>query len=258
MDELTTQHVPNITHAQQAIAKTISAVPNDLLSATYESLITIPAQTRDALQQLKTDTEQRILEINDSEVLSAREKAAQIEQIERTAAQRRKAIEAEASQAKIDSFNRVVQNFISGIGRMIAEQVKLRVAASITNSLLGTVSGAVVPLLSAHPVLGLALGATTLFSGSFDDPINDALAQQAGIHQAQQRATDLGRRSAVDLRDNFERGFVAETARQTASPHGSGTAPVIMNEIKLVIGGQEIKALYEETQRQIATSIISR
>lgn len=260
-----------ITHAQQAIIKTISSVPNDLFNATYDTLITIPAQAREEGQQLKVETEQRIVEINDSEVLSAQEKARQIERIERNAAQRRKAIEAEANQAKIDSFNRVVKNFVAGIGKMIAAQLKLRVAASITNRLLGTASqtggllSAVSPVLSANPVLGLAnpvlglaLGATTLFSTSFDDPVNDALAQQAGIRQAQQRATDLGRRSAVDLKDNFERGFVAETARQrTAQQQESATAPVVMNEIKLIIGGQELKALYEETQRQIATGVIS-
>ncbi len=261
---VTTEYLVNISRAQRAIINTISDVPNDLLTATYDALITIPTQTRVALQQLKVHKEQQILEINDSEILSEHEKTARIEQIERNAAQRRKQIEEEANQAKIDSFNRVVQNFIKGIGRMIAEQVKLRVAASITNSLLGTVPqrgvlGTVAPLLSTHPILGLALGATTLFSGSFDDPINDALAQQAGIRQAQQRATDLGRRSAVDLRDNFERGFVAETTRQTAAQQGNNsTAPVVMNEIKLIIGGQEIKALYEETQRQIATGIITR
>ena len=254
----------HITRAQQAIIKTITDVPSDLFSATYDTLITIPAQAREELQQLKVETEQRIVEINASEVLSAQEKARQIERIERNAAQRRKAIEAEANQAKIDSFNRVVKNFIAGIGKMIAAQLKLRVAASITNRLLGTASqpggllSAVSPVLSANPVLGLALGATTLFSTSFDDPVNDALAQQAGIRQAQQRATDLGRRSAVDLKENFERGFVAETARQRAAQQQeSGTAPVVMNEIKLIIGGQEIKALYEETQRQIATGVIS-
>ena len=261
---VTTEYLVNISRAQRAIINTISDVPNDLLTATYDALITIPTQTRVALQQLKVHKEQQILEIDDSEILSEHEKTARIEQIERNAAQRRKQIEEEANQAKIDSFNRVVQNFIKGIGRMIAEQVKLRVAASITNSILGTVPqrgvlGTVAPLLSTHPILGLALGATTLFSGSFDDPINDALAQQAGIRQAQQRATDLGRRSAVDLRDNFERGFVAETTRQTAAQQGNNsTAPVVMNEIKLIIGGQEIKALYEETQRQIATGIITR
>ena len=118
------------------------------------------------------------------------------------------------------------------------------------------------PVLSAHPAVaigsGLALGATALFSGSFDDPINDALAQQAGIRQAQQRATDLGRRLAVDLKENFEAGFVSETARQTRTPPHPDTAPVIMNEIKLVIGSQELKAIYEETQRQITTGIIAR
>ncbi|MYF99250.1 hypothetical protein F4212_08975 [Candidatus Poribacteria bacterium] len=264
---LDTQYIPDITHAQRAIVKTISDVPSDIFRATYDALITIPAQTREELQELKVETKQRIVEVNDSEVLSVEEKASQIEQIERDAAQRRKAIETEANQAKIDSFNRVVRNFIAGIGKMIAAQLKLRVAASITNRLLGTalptqtggLLSAVSPVLSANPVLGLALGATTLFATSFDDPVNDALAQQAGIRQAQQRATDLGRRSAVDLKANFERGFVAETARQqtATTQQTDGTAPVVMNEIKLIIGGQEIKALYEETQRQIATGIIS-
>ena len=264
------------THIQ-SIVDTVSNVPSDTLSFAYDALIEIPAQTREALQQLKTDTQQNITEIKDSEVLSTREKAKQIETIEKNTAGRREAIEQEASQAKIDSFNRVVDNFIGGIGRMIAEQVKLRVATSLTNTLLGSpqggnagiggLIGSVAPFLAVNPALaiggGVALGAAALFSGSFDDPVNDALARRAGIQASQQRAvqaaTELGRRSAVDLRDNFEQGFVSETARQTGSPRGGdGAAPVIMNEIKLVIGVQELKAIYEETQRQITTGVIAR
>ena len=259
----------------QSIVDTLSNVPSDTLSAAYDALIEIPAQTREVLQQLKMDTQQNILEIKNSEVLSAREKAAEITEIEKNAAKRRKEIEKEASQAKIDAFSKVVENFIGGIGRMIAEQVKLRAATALTNALLGTpgqgsgsggLLGSALPFLGAvNPVLavggGLALGAAALFSSSFDDPINDALARQAGLRQAQQRAarsaTVLGRRSAVDLRDNFEQGFVSETARQTSAPRGDA-GPVIMNEIKLVIGGQELKAIYEETQRQITTGVIAR
>jgi len=265
------------THIQ-SIVNTLSNVPSETLSFAYDALIEIPAQTRVALQQLKTDTEQNITEIKDSEVLSAREKAKQIEAIEKNAAKRRKAIEQEASQAKIASFNRVVDNFIGGIGRMIAEQVKLRVATSLTNTLLGSSSqgdgsvgiggllGSVAPLLAVNPAVaiggGVALGAAALFSSSFDDPVNDALARRAGIQASQRRATQaataLGRRSAVDLKDNFEQGFVSETARQTSAPRGGEAAPVIMNEIKLVIGVQELKAIYEETQRQITTGVIAR
>ena len=264
--------VPDYERAEQVIIDTISNVPVDLLSATYDSLVTIPQQMEMALDTLQERTQTRIQEIKESEILSARQKANQIEQIERDAAQRRTQIEKQANQAKIDSFQSVVTNFIGGIGRMIAEQVKLRAATAVTNALLGApgqsgggggILGSVLPFLSAvNPALaiggGLALGAAALFSSSFDDPINDALAQQAGIRQAQQRATELGRRSAVDLRDNFEQGFVSETARQTASPRGEGGAPTIMNEIKLVIGAQELKAIYEETQRQITTGIIAR
>ncbi|MDE0482896.1 MAG: hypothetical protein OXI67_09985 [Candidatus Poribacteria bacterium] len=267
--------VPDFERAQQAIIDTISNVPVDLLSATYDSLVKIPQQMEMALDTLQENTQTRIQEIKESEILSSRQKASQIEQIEKDAAQRRTQIEKQANQAKIDSFQSVVTNFIGGIGRMIAEQVKLRAATAVTNALLGApgqsgggggiggILGSALPFLAAvNPALaiggGLALGAAALFSGSFDDPINDALAQQAGIRQAQQRATALGRRSAVDLKDNFEQGFVSETARQTASPRGEAGAPVIMNEIKLVIGAQELKAMYEETQRQITTGIIAR
>ena len=246
-----TQHRTDITRLQRSIINTISNVPNDLLSATYQSLITIPVQTREALMLLKVETQQDIAEINDSAVLSAQEKAARIEQIERNAAQRRKQIEAEANQAKIASFNKVVANFVRGIGRMIAEQVKLRIASQILGA-----QQAVVPFFATHPVL--SIGAAALFSSSFDDPINDALAQQAGIRQAQQRATALGRRSAIDLKQNFELGFVRETERQISSPQRvENPTPIVKNEVKLIIGGQELKAIYEETQRQIATGIIS-
>ena len=267
--------LPDYERAQQVIIDTISNVPVDLLGATYDSLVMIPQQMEMALDTLQENTQMRIQEIKESEILSARQKANQIEQIEKDAAQRRTQIEKQANQAKIDSFQSVVTNFIGGIGRMIAEQVKLRAATAVTNALLGAqgqsgggggiggILGSALPFLAAvNPALaiggGLALGAAALFSSSFDDPINDALAQQAGIRQAQQRATALGRRSAVDLKDNFEQGFVSETARQTASPRGEGGAPVIMNEIKLVIGAQELKAMYEETQRQITTGIIAR
>ena len=267
--------LPDYERAQQVIIDTVSNVPVDLLGATYDSLVTIPQQMEMALDTLQENTQTRIQEIRESEILSARQKANQIEQIEKDAAQRRTQIEKAANQAKIDSFQSVVTNFIGGIGRMIAEQVKLRAATAVTNALLGApgqsgggggiggILGSALPFLAAvNPALaiggGLALGAAALFSSSFDDPINDALAQQAGIRQAQQRATALGRRSAVDLKDNFEQGFVAETARQTASPRGEAGAPMIMNEIKLVIGAQELKAIYEETQRQITTGIIAR
>ena len=246
-----TRHLTDITRVQQTFINTIADVPNDLLNATHEALITVPAQTREALLQLKIETEQDIAEINDSAVLSAQEKAARIEQIERNAAQRRKQIEAEANQAKIASFNKVVANFVQGIGRMIAEQVKLRIASQILGA-----QQAIVPFFATHPVL--SIGAAALFSGSFDDPINDALAQQAGIRQAQQRATALGRRSAIDLKQHFEMGFVRETERHTVSTQRTeNPAPIVKNEVKLIIGGQELKAIYEETQRQIEMGVIS-
>ena len=257
----------------QPLVDTIAAVPADLFSATFDSLVRIPAEMQDALNQLNQDTAAQIAEVRESQLLNAREKAEQIAQIEQDAAKRRVQIEKEANQAKIDGFKSVVDNFIAGIGQMIAEQIKLRAATAITNALLGApggsgggILGAALPFLAAvNPALaiggGLALGAAALFAGSFDDPINDALARRAGIQASQRRASRaaiaLGRRSASDLRDNFEQGFVTETARQAGASDETSN-PVIMNEIKLVIGSQELKALYEETQRQITTGIIAR
>ena len=251
-------------------------LPNDLFNATYNAIVQIPIQTRIALQQLNTDTTAQIRDIHNSHILSAQQKADQIQRIEQQAAKRRVQIEQQANQAKIRSYQKVVQNFIKGIGRMIAEQLKLRTAAVITNAVLGTQTpktrhdttrtnpigsliSTFIPVLATHPALaigsGLALGAARLFSSSFDDPINDAIARQAGINQAHQRATELGRRSAVDLTKHFVHGFATETANPTTP---TDTAPVVRNEIKLIIGTQELKAIYEETQRQIKTGTITK
>ena len=284
----------------------LTQLPDNLFDATYNAIIQIPIQARAALQQLSRDTATQLADIHNSQVLSAQQKADQIQQIEQRAANRRIQIEHQANRAKIQSFQKVVQNFITGIGRMLAEQLKLRTATAITNAVFGTQTpGAaggsfpslaggkgVIPhlireaggfsfphltreagglhpisriistftpvLAAANPALaigsGLALSAAKLFASSFDDPINDALARQAGINQAQHRATELGRRSAVDLTKHFVHGFTTETEQQT----DTDTAPVVRNEIKLIIGTQELKAIYEETQRQIKTGTITQ
>ena len=270
--------VPDIGLAQQTIIDTVSSVPVDLLGATYESLITVPQQMQQALSELREDTKMRIQEVKNSEVMSAQEKAKRIEEIERNAAQRRKEIEAEASQAKIAAFNKVVMNFIGGIGRMIAEQVKLKAASAATNHLFGAsgqagssgLLGAAVPFLAANPALaiggGLALGAAALFSESFDDPVNDAMARQAGMRQANTRtknfARSLGINSAQDLTREFESGFEDGTAQVenesgTTQQVAGGAMPPIQNHITLRIGEQEMKVLHEETQRNIKRGIIS-
>ena len=63
-------------------------------------------------------------------------------------------------------------------------------------------------------------------------------------------------RSAVDLKDNFEQDFVQGPQENTGAPRSE--SPTIMNEIKLIIGQQELKALYEETQREIRVGVITR
>ncbi len=130
----------------------LSQLPDDLFDATYNAIIQIPIQTRAALQQLNRDTAVQLAEIHNSHILSAQQKTDQIQRIEQQAAQRRIQIEHQANRAKIQSFQKVVQNFITGIGRMIAEQLKLRAAAAITNTLVGTQTTATRPDTSDNPI----------------------------------------------------------------------------------------------------------
>ena len=252
---------------QGEIGRVVAEVPEDIIRATLDSLIAIPRQLEQQLEQLDQVKLDRIADINEEERLSAAEKAQRILEIERDFARRRIQIEQDANQAKIDSFRAVVTNFIGGIGRMIAEQLKLRAATAVTNSLFGNPQTGTTGLLgglgagvsAVNPLLGLGLaggaavlsslfsgsfddpvndalarragmrqGVTALFSGSFHDPINDALARQAGMQQSQLRAaTAIGRRSAVDLKDNFEQGFVQSGREITRTPRDTGEGAAI-------------------------------
>lgn len=255
----------DINDSRQPIADSLKAVSRQQSGVSDQSS-NISSHALSIIQKMsvpvsrKPIADSRLLAAESQKAVSSvREKVTAIEQIQRTAGERQKAIETEVNQAKIASFNRVVQNFVRGIDQMIAAQLKLRVVDGI-----GGLKQAILPFLSAAPLPVLSTVAAALFSGSFDGPINDVLAQQAGMRQAQQRGTQLGRKSAIDLTrppsQNVETGFVRETERQTvvsSPPQEAAPAPVVMNEVKLIIGGQEIKALYEETQRQIATGIIA-
>ena len=235
------------------------------------------------LNQLKLD---RIADINEEELLSAEEKSERILDIEKEFADRRVAVEEAANQAKKDSFNAVVTNFTAGIGRMVAAQLRLRAVQGLTDYLIGAQGAAGGGLLGrlfggaggaasgaaflANPFVGLGVLAgsailTQLFSGSFHDPINDALARQAGQRQSVLRAASvLGRESAADLQTNFDQGFVQGTQR-IANQQSSGTArasdqPILIQlEVTTELDGVQLaKTLNSELIRLEDQNLIVR
>ncbi len=254
VDESITAYTENQRAFATRIVESAVDVPSDLISASIDSLIRIPQQVERELERLNRRKLDRIADINEEELLSAEEKEQRILEIERDFARRRVRLEEEANRQKIDSFRAVVTNFTAGITRMIAAQLRLRAVQAATNYLIGapdsTGGGLLGRLLGgaagaaggaaflANPLLGLGLAGgasllTYLFSGSFHDPINDALARASGNRQSVLRAASvLGRESAADLQTNFDSGFVQGTQR-IANQQSSGTARASDQPIQL-------------------------
>ncbi len=263
-NQIQQRHVAQLTETIKPIAQQVAQVPIDLVSALKDAFVDIPEQAQKALSTLNQDTARQINEIRNSTVMSAREKAREIEEIERNAAQKRIDIERNASEQKKQAFASVVSNFIAGIGKMIAEQAKLRLATAITNKAVavasgGSISGGISSLggligsgagiaaLASNPVgLAVGAGAGLYFGGKalglFDDPFNDKLARQAGFqHAFAQRRIErenAGARSAEDFIREHSIGMKEGMRQQsglsrTRTSGGGDMEVVIKNEIRL-------------------------
>lgn len=281
--------ITSYTETQRTFATRIieSAVdvPTDLVNASIDSIIRIPQRVERELERLNTRKLDRIADVNEEEQLSVEQKEERILEIERDFARRRVRLEEEANRAKIDSFRAVVTNFTAGIAQMIAGQLRLRAVQSATNfliggenstdgGLLGRLFGGAAGAASgaaflANPLVGLGVAGggallSYLLSGSFHDPINDALARASGDrHSALRAASLLGRDSAADLQTNFDRGFVQGTQRRIAQNEGAVSADRPMNitiEIPPLpeeMRQQGAKLIYETTTREIERGVIT-
>ena len=154
----------------------VAAVPFDVVDAVTD-IIEIRRDANAELVILEQEAAAEIQLIQESVTLSEENKAKAIERIERETALRRIRIENEVSERQRASFQSVVTNFLSGIGKMIAAEAQLALARRATNALSGVFGGGgavaaagsglfssvLLPLLGG---LSLAYGATKLIAPS--------------------------------------------------------------------------------------------
>ena len=184
----------------------VSAVPLDVVDAVTD-IVQVRRDANVELVVLEQESAAEIQIIQESVTLSAENKAKAIERVEREAALKRIQIENAVSQRQRASFQSVVTNFVSGVGRMIAAEAQLALARRATNAisgLFGGVSGGASLLSSVFlPLLGglsLAYGASKLIApsspsadvyersqfGVFGDGANRSAQQTPGLTRASQ------------------------------------------------------------------------
>ena len=154
----------------------VAAVPFDVVDAVTD-IVEIRRDANAELVILEEEAAAEIQLIQESVTLSEENKAKAIERIERETALRRIRIENEVSERQRASFQSVVTNFLSGVGKMIAAEAQLALARRATNALSGVFGGGgavaaagsglfssvLLPLLGG---LSLAYGATKLIAPS--------------------------------------------------------------------------------------------
>lgn len=150
----------------------VGAVPLDVVDAVTD-IVQVRRDANSELVILEQETAAEIQQIQESVTLSAENKAKAIERIERQSALQRIQIENAVSEQQRASFQSVVTNFISGVGRMIAAEAQLALARRATSAISGLFGGAGVGagLLGgvALPLVGglaLAYGASQLIAPS--------------------------------------------------------------------------------------------
>ena len=151
----------------------VGAVPLDVVDAVTD-IVQVRRDANAELITLEQETAAEIQHIQESVTLTAENKAKAIERIERQSALQRIQIENAVSERQRASFQSVVTNFISGVGRMIAAEAQLALARRATNALsslfgggaaagAGLLGGVALPLVGG---LALAYGASQLIAPS--------------------------------------------------------------------------------------------
>ena len=158
----------------EGTAELIAAIPLDVVDAVKETVQVRSEGTAEILR-IEQEAAVEIQLIQESVTLSAENKAAAIERIERQSALKRIQIENEVSARQRASFQLVATDFLSGIAQMIAAEAQLALARRATSAIsglfggggaaaaggAGLLSGVLLPLLGG---LGLAYGTSQLIS----------------------------------------------------------------------------------------------
>ena len=115
------------------IGNLIGDMPGDMI----EGMVLRPRKIEQRHEEKADDLEQhkrdRIADIRDNPLISKRQQDAQIERLEERHQERMRDLQKDTDKEKQKSFNSVVTNFVSGIGKMIAEEAQLRLARNTTN-----------------------------------------------------------------------------------------------------------------------------
>lgn len=249
------------TSAIQPFAREIAALPFDFIRV-LKQRHDLGKQLNEELISLEQEKNNRLQEIRSDDTLSVRERAREIERIEKESAERRADIERDLMERKKALFGDYLKNFAAGIARQIELILQRKAAEKITEFAIGKLGGAaalgagggatmagggglaatvasvIPPLLFAYvgaKVLGfdnpvhdrlaqISGGNTAMLMGaSFDDPYNDMKAKLRGTYAA---SRDLGRRSAEDMLKNFQAGFIQKSRgvidETSMETHGDG------------------------------------
>lgn len=250
------------TSAIQAFSREIAALPFDFIRV-LKQRHDLGKQLNEDLIRLEQEKNDRIKEIRRDDTLSVRERAREIERIEKESAERRANIERDLMERKKALFGDYLKNFAAGIARQIELILQRKAAEKITEFALGKLGGtaatgltmgslargasASLAFRTAIPYVGMALigakvlgfdnpvhdrlaqlsggNAAMLMGASFDDPYNDMKAKLQGTYAA---SRDLGRRSAEDMLQNFQAGFIQRS--QTVAGGSGGDAEGVRRE----------------------------
>ena len=136
----------------------VASVPLDVVDAVTEN-IQVRRDGNAEILRIEQEAAAEIQIIQESVTLSAMNRAAAIERVERQSALQRIRIENEVSERQRASFQSVVTDFLSGIAQMIAAEVQLALARRATSAIsglfsasgaaagAGVLSGVLLPLL---------------------------------------------------------------------------------------------------------------
>jgi len=128
------------TDFQKGIGEAVASIPFDFAHAMWQRH-ELSERAQQELVDLEKETADRIQEIRDSEVMTTREQAQEIEEIERESARRRRDIEKDLAESKKSIMWDVVQNFLAGTAQMIEAELQRRAAIWATNQLFGEDGG---------------------------------------------------------------------------------------------------------------------
>ena len=235
------------------------------------------------LLELEMQTQERLEDIRNNELLGLARRQAQIERVERDSARRRTVIERRMAEERKQVFKDMIGSFITDLNDLIARQIKVKLAEKITDliftalgsgsqqgdstagKIVGAGLGAAIGFLASggnpqFAISGAGLGASLGGKVNFDSPRNDAIAFARGrLSPALIRervGNQLSAKSASDFSNAFASGFEAGASGQQSN----GNIQVVV-EMAPMVAGDFIKWIQRNTrimnQRGITDARIS-